>query len=205
MTDIDFSCDCGKFKATLNDVTAATGSHVVCYCKDCQAFAATLDRINEVLDDNGGTPIFQTSPFRLKIREGGEHLTALRLTGGPLLRWYTSCCHQPIGNTLNSTKLPFIGLIALGQMADDPEAARNALGPSRGGIYTECSWRPFQGKRAFMPGLLVAMMKRVLGTKLAGKSLETPLFNEAGEPIVDARRVSKTERARADQLLAARR
>ncbi|MEL6367496.1 MAG: DUF6151 family protein [Pseudomonadota bacterium] len=205
MTDIDFSCDCGKFKATLNAATPAVGSHIVCYCNDCQAFAATLDRIDHVLDDNGGTPIFQTSPSRLRVRQGIEHLTALRLTGGPLLRWYTSCCHQPIGNTLNSTKLPFIGLIALAKMADDPEAAKKALGPSMGGIYTESSWRPYEGKRAFMPGLLVAMMKRLLGTKFAGKSLETPLFNDVGEPIVDARRVSKTERAQADQLLAARR
>jgi len=49
------SCDCGSFRGEIIDCTA--GVSAVCYCKDCQMFAAYLGKTDDVLDPSGGTEV----------------------------------------------------------------------------------------------------------------------------------------------------
>jgi sRNA-binding protein len=102
---------------------------VVCYCDDCQAFAHALGCADRVLDANGATEIFQISPARVEFSAGRERLACLRLRRAAL-RWYTSCCRTPVGNTLASRQVPFVGLV-LGRADAEPErrARDAALGP----------------------------------------------------------------------------
>src|SRR5690349_22143392 len=95
-------CECGKIKGVLNDPRSA--NHVVCYCNDCQAFAHVLGKAEQVLDQHGGSEIFQVLPKNLTFTQGIESLASLRLTDKGLIRWYASCCRTPIGNTLATPK-----------------------------------------------------------------------------------------------------
>jgi hypothetical protein len=110
-------------------VTPQIGNRCVCYCDDCQAFPKALGR-PDVLDANGGTDIFQLSPARIEFTHGVDLVACLRLTEKGLVRWYASCCNTPIGNTLTTGSIPFVGLIC----SFVPEAVTGTLGPIRARI-----------------------------------------------------------------------
>src|SRR5262245_44421193 len=109
--DLPVRCSCGIVRGALRGVSGRNGNRVVCYCDDCQSFAHFLDRAQDVLDEHGGTEIFQTSAGRLAITAGADRLACVRLQPSGLLRWYTACCRTPIGNTLATRQLPFVGLV----------------------------------------------------------------------------------------------
>lgn len=109
MADLPLRCACGKLKGTVA-LSADSGVHVVCYCKDCQAFARFLGR-TDITDQWGGTDIFQMAPSRVRITEGADAIRCVRLSEKGMHRWYCGECKTPIGNTLGP-KLPFVGLIS---------------------------------------------------------------------------------------------
>jgi Family of unknown function (DUF6151) len=96
-------------RGVANVISPSTGFHFICYCKDCQAFANFLER-PDVLGPAGGTDIFQMPPGRVKIIVGTDALRCLHLTD-KVLRWYTNCCHTPIGNTATWPGFPVIGMV----------------------------------------------------------------------------------------------
>src|SRR3974390_617321 len=102
-------CRCGVVRGVLGDSRDAI--RVVCYCKDCQAFAHFLGSWEQVLDERGGSDIVQVLPKSLTFTQGVQSLACMRLTPKGLLRWYASCCRTPIGNTLATPKLSFVGLL----------------------------------------------------------------------------------------------
>lgn len=106
----DLSCRCGHMGWSVE--TGAGGTHVICYCADCQTFARHLGQSETALDADGGTEIFQTLPDAVRITRGADSLALLRLGPKGLMRWYAGCCNTPIANTLaNPRTLPFIGMI----------------------------------------------------------------------------------------------
>ena len=111
LTPRPIQCTCGSFKGTLT-----LSQHInrcECYCKDCQTFAHFLKRdadVRDVLNPQGGTDIVQTLPKYVRFTQGVEHLACMRLTDKGMLRWYTTYCNTPIGNTMASFKLPFVGV-----------------------------------------------------------------------------------------------
>lgn len=108
-TQLPLRCKCGKVRGVARKVSPKTGSRVVCYCDDCQAFAHFLDR-GDVLDAHGGTDIFQLPPSEVEITQGAELVRCLRLSDKGLFRFYTECCHTPMGNMVGPW-LPFVGMI----------------------------------------------------------------------------------------------
>jgi hypothetical protein len=62
-------CRCGTVKAVVNDPRSA--NRVICHCKDCQAFAHFLGRVNDVLDERGGSNVIRTC-----LEQGAESLDA---------------------------------------------------------------------------------------------------------------------------------
>ena len=98
-------------RGIASDVSPATGSHIVCYCDDCQAYARFLGR-DDTVDERGGTEIFQTTPSRVTITEKASELRCVRLSDKGMLRFYTGCCRTPIGNLLPSPRVPFVGIVA---------------------------------------------------------------------------------------------
>lgn len=207
MTELPVSCDCGAVEGVLTDVSPKAGTHLVCYCSDCQAFAEYLGHSDAVLDANGGTDIYQTLPSRLDIRKGAGQLACVRVTNKGVLRWYASCCRAPIGNTASDRGLPFVGLVtACLRDAPDGTRAGEAMGPSRGTVfakdaYGDVSDQPSIGK---LP-VVLSVARRVLGAKLSRDRHKTPFFTDGNQPVAKPQTLSADERKAIDERLAERR
>jgi len=118
-------CRCGTVSGWVKEPRSA--NRVVCYCKDCQAFAYFLGQENQILDERGGSDVIQILPKNLSFTQGIEALKCMRLTEKGLLRWYASCCNTPIGNTLANYKISFIGLVHSCLENSDRDAAARFL------------------------------------------------------------------------------
>lgn len=188
---IRLRCRCGAVAGEAD--TSSGGLRVVCYCDDCQAYAHALGR-PDVLDAQGGTDIWQTAPARVTITKGAEHLRCLRLARGGLLRWHTGCCSTPVGNGLESPRMPFIGLV--GAFLDLDAAARDAaLGPpwrSQGRFATGPVPGPVHPKVPF--GLMARIALLLARWKLTGLARPTPFFDAAGLPVVRPHVLAAAER-----------
>jgi hypothetical protein len=137
------SCHCGKLRGRLTRVAPETGSLVICYCRDCRAYARHLGA-HAALDGHGGTEIYQTTPDNIEIEQGAEHLAALRLSEKGLIRWYASCCRTPVANTLARPGFAFAGMPVV--VFPEPEA-RDRMGPLISAVFTKTS-RPARSEAA---------------------------------------------------------
>jgi len=197
--DLALRCTCDSLRGVARGVAAHSGNHVVCYCRDCQAFAHFLGRAPDILDAQGGTEIFQMSPARIEIGAGADRLACMRLSPRGLLRWYASCCNTPIGNTLATHKFPFVGVIHLCLQA--PEAG-GALDPVLGPVRAR-AFRQFAGGEAAaippdrtpMPLLVARFVALMVRWKLRGDGARSVFFRgPGGSPTAEPRVLSLAER-----------
>ena len=73
MGELALRCHCGAVAGRASGVglaTATGGVHIVCMCDDCQAYAHYLQTAGRVLDDYGGTGIYQLTPAQLSLVRG---------------------------------------------------------------------------------------------------------------------------------------
>ena len=179
--NLSIQCECGSFRGIAHDVTPDAGNHVICYCDDCQAFQHFLGRTEDVLDAHGGTRIFQMSPGKFEITAGREHLACMRLTPEGIVRWFTSCCKSPLGNTLATPTLLFVGVIVACFEAENDEARLDAaLGPVLCGVHGRFALgKPSNvDVHATAPvGLILRFMTRMLRWKLRGDGKRSPFFD----------------------------
>ncbi|WP_026103051.1 DUF6151 family protein [Pseudanabaena sp. PCC 6802] len=175
-------CHCGKLKGTLNQSQAV--NRCVCYCADCQAFARFLKREPEILDEVGGTNIIQTIPANITFTEGIENLACMRLTANGMLRWYAACCNTPIGNTLSTPNLSFIGVIHT-CLISDPTSLDSVLGPVRMYVNTESAIGENKPKPAGVLSGTLRAIGMMLKARFDGRYKQTPFFvMESRTPIV---------------------
>jgi hypothetical protein len=199
-TTLRIRCTCGALQGEARGIAAAAGNHVVCYCDDCQAFAHFLGRACEVLDDNGGTEIFQMSPAQVRFTAGGDRLACMRLTGKGMRRWFAACCRTPIGNTMASAGMAFVGMIpfCFERPPEDP-ALQRALGP----VLARAFRQHAKGDVSRIPAdpipfaldvLRVASL--LLWWKLRGDDRRSPFFDaRTRRPAVEARVLDGAELA----------
>lgn len=191
MSEVAWSCKCGSLKGVLQDVSRSSGTRVVCYCKDCQAFARHLGA-HAVLDEQGGTDIYQTLPRHFEITSGVENLGCLRLSPKGLLRWYAKCCNTPLCNTLANNKFYMVGMLS-----DTTVSGKEALGP----IKAQTNVAGAIGGGVKSKGQLKAIgdiLSRQLGAMI-WKRTQHPFFDDAGTPIVEPTTLSLEERRRASE------
>jgi len=179
-------------------VSASRGNRLVCYCDDCQSFAHFLGHADQILDPHGGTDIFQTSPARLQLTTGADQLACMRLKPGGMFRWYTDCCKTPIGNTLGSPGIPFVGLIhSCTDQAASGRARDELLGPVRSGVNARFA----KGDRTQLdahdrapPSMLFRFAWILLRARLRGDQRRSPFFDaETGKPIAVPRVLTEDE------------
>jgi len=181
MTTVNLECKCGEVKGTATDITPSSGTRVVCCCSDCQAFAVHLERDGDTLDKSGGTEIFQVSQSQVTIQQGHDKLQSLRLTDTGLLRWYTSCCNTPVGNTINA-RLPFVGIIHTFMKV--PKRG-SVLGPVRAVVQTQyAKGTPDYPKhsRKFPIGITLRIVRKMVVWKSQGKHTPSVFFSDDGVP-----------------------
>jgi len=202
LATLPLQCACGATRWVARDVSATRGNHVVCYCDDCQAFAHHLGRAERILDDHGGSEIFQVSPPSVVFEAGVDRIACIRLKPGGLLRWYASCCRTPIGNTLASRQVPFVGLVLLrSDSAPELRAREAALGPVRGAFNARFAVGDRSQLAAYdrVPVSLFARLLRIMvAARLRGDHARSPFFTAAGAPVATPHVLT------ADELAAAR-
>ncbi len=179
---VEFQCRCGQVRGSVTSVTPWTVNRVICYCDDCQAFAHHLGRAY-LLNAQGGSDIVQFPPASLTIQQGQNEVAGLRLTPKGLIRWHTTCCNSPIGNTVGPA-IPFVGVLAAafdagGQRRDE------MFGKAAGAIngqYAIGGAPP--GSKGMNVGLLMGTIAKILSWRLFGRSWPNPFFDRAtGKPL----------------------
>ena len=187
-------CQCGTLKGTLSHPERV--NRVVCYCRDCQAFAHFLGRAAETLDPQGGTDVIQTLPARLTFTTGQEVLACVRLSEKGLVRWYAKCCNTPIGNTLMDFRISFIGLVH--NCLQTPDKSLDAsFGPVRMWSFTKgAKGGEVKSKPLAMTAGLLRMIAMLTRARITGAYKRTPLFSpDTGAPIAAPKILSTSERA----------
>jgi hypothetical protein len=186
-------CRCGALKGLVANPRNA--NRCVCYCRDCQAFAHFLGRPDEVLDERGGTEVIQIPPKNLTFVQGIEALACMRLTEKGLLRWYARCCNTPIGNTLETPKISFIGLVH-NCLENGAQPLDDSFGPVRAWANTKGAKGDPKPKVVGMGPAAWWFISRILKARLNGDYKHTPLFRaDTGLPVVTPRVLSSDEHA----------
>lgn len=176
-------CTCGALKGAVTHPELVNRG--VCYCKSCQAFAHYLKRETDILDDRGGTDIIQTTPKYVSIDQGIENLACMRLTKNGLLRWYTSCCSTPIGNTPPNMKISFVGLVHNCLTAETP-SLDDAFGPIRMRVHTQYAKGEGDLKSVGFAVNVCRFAGKLLRARIDGSYKNNPFFvTETGAPVVN--------------------
>ena len=195
--DLPLRCRCGHVRGVARDVSPSLGFRLVCYCKDCQAFARILAR-PDVLDAAGGTDILQMPPGRLELTAGMDALRSLRFSK-KVLRWYVDCCRTPIANSAASPWFPLIGLIhSFIDVAACRRSCDEILGPPLCRIHERSASGPLPADAppAASFGILAQRASKALGWWLRGLGRPNPVFDSGTRaPLSTPRLVTSEERA----------
>ena len=190
-TEAKLSCRCGEVEGVVTDASPHNVNRVVCYCDDCQAFLHQLGRADR-LNAQGGTDIVQVAPASLTFTRGQDRIAGLRLTPKGLLRWHTTCCNTPVGNTLTPA-IPFVGIVA---QTFGPERAQSAFGAPVGAILGKYAIGTAPaGSTGINFGLLLRAIAKVFGWRLRGRAWPHPFFEgKTREPIYPLTVLSNEQR-----------
>jgi Family of unknown function (DUF6151) len=190
--DHPLQCTCGTLKGTVSHPERV--NRVVCYCRDCQAFAHFLGRAADILDAKGGTDIVQTIPANVTFTAGRDVLACMRLTEKGTLRWYAKCCNTPIGNTVADIRVPFLGLIHT-CLDNANQSLDESFGPVRMWSFTKGAKEPVKSHPVALVSGILRFITMVLRARMNGSYRRTPLFSvDTGAPIVAPKILSPSER-----------
>jgi hypothetical protein len=181
MPEIKLKCSCGKVKGQTQNINESSGTRLMCCCDDCQSFAQYLKQESSVLDQYGGTDIFQMPISNVKITEGTEQISSIRLSDKGLYRWYTKCCNTPIGNTMGPGA-PFIGVIH--NFMDNTSTRDEELGKSRGHIQTKFARQEVPTDLKGPPlKIILRSLSKLFVWKIKGLNKPSVFFDDNGKPI----------------------
>lgn len=175
--DVPLRCECGKIRGMAKDVERSAGTRCVCYCGDCQAFARFLGR-QGIVDQWGGTDIWQMSPGHLALEAEEGALACVRLSAEGMHRWYCSACKTPVANTMTAI-IPFVGVVhSFMDFASTGVSRDEVLGPGHP-VQTATAYgegAPVQ-KGSAVFSVLLRTMAMVVGRKIAGRGRVSPFFD----------------------------
>jgi len=190
-------CDCGKVKGAATNITPSATNRAVCYCGFCQSYAGFLERKDQVLDELGGTEVFQLSPREISFSEGQGQIDCIKLTEKGALRWFAKCCSTPLVTTGQNLDLPFIAINHFCvETFQEPENRDRALGPIRArvnGQGIEYAQLPKTGRWSIAK-MMVHMVVLMLKWKVGGDAKKSPIRTTEGLPIVNPTRVKVARR-----------
>jgi len=184
---VNLRCACGTVKGKLK-IVPGSYFHVHCLCCDCQSFASYLKKEENILDEHGGTELFQTYPEYMEITEGSENIGCIQLREKGLYRWHTTCCNMPLANTMASPKIPFVGISAKLMQFGNEKEKTEVLGPvtmKAFGKYSKGDMPKDAHPKfpiSYMPKIIGFMLKGMLGKK----NIPSPFFRN-GEPVTKAK------------------
>lgn len=181
------SCECGKVQGEI--LIPSKGVRAICYCKDCQEFAAYLGRAEKILDSNGGTEVVGLRQSNIRIRDDEGYIQCVQLKPKGLFRWYAACCNTPIGNTFSNYKVSHIGLIH-NFITHLPRTHEEAFGAVKLQVNTSSATAPVIEQKAKI-GVIVSYVFSLLRERLCRRYKLSPLFTCSGKPISSIKKLDE--------------
>lgn len=137
----------------------------------------------------------QILPRNITLTQGTEVLACIRLTPQGLLRWYAGCCNTPIGNTLATPRISFIGLVH--NCLENPDRPLDeAFGPVRAWLHTKSAQGEPKPRLAGLGTSIAWFMTNTLKARFNGGYKITPFFHsDTGAPVASPRVLSIDEHA----------
>lgn len=173
---LQFACSCGELAGRLVDVNASDGTHIVCLCDDCRANLVALGQTDPGAE---GVELFQTTPDKIKIDQGGDNLALVRQM---LLN--TAVQHdKPQGHGLHWR---------LRRNHQNHEAELGQV-IARGFVKSPSGKVTHKGLRP----MLTSMMGRMGKSWITRTWRDTPFLDNIGTPVKKARVLTREERAAA--------
>lgn len=191
---IPIKCRCGTFRGAL--LQPEQSRRLICYCRDCQAYAHALGAAEAVLDAAGGTTIVAALQERVSITQGHEQLTCMSLTERGIYRWYAACCRTPMANTIRRPQISYVGLVH--SCLAPEEASVGEHWKNFFTVNTAHAKGPVQspGSGALLGTIAIARM--VIGARIRGSWRRSPFFTDGtSQPISSPLVLSSQELARA--------
>jgi len=183
-------CRCGAFEAKVLD--PESGTRAICYCKDCQAFAHFLDLPAGMLDSAGGTDIVAVRPRNVEFLHGVEKLTCMSLSATGPLRWYTTCCRTPVGNTPRDYRQSHVGLIH-SCLESGGASMNDAFGPVRMHVNVKSAkGKPGESSRLGFFAAVLRYLGALAWSRLSGRYRVNPFFDSTGRPRVEPQVLGRT-------------
>jgi len=180
MPQINLKCACGAVQGKTADIDKNVGNRIVCCCDDCQSFAEYLKQEDAVLDQYGGTDIFQMPISHMKISQGHDQIACVKLSEKGMFRWYAKCCNTPIGNSLGS-QMPFIGVVH--NFMDNALTRDEDLGSVRGYLQTKYAKKDVVEQNHSPFKATLRTIFKVLIWKLKGLNTPSVFFDNNGDPV----------------------
>lgn len=177
-------CRCGRLQGSV--APARSTQRVVCYCRDCRAFAHHLGG-DDVLDAQGGTEIVASLPSHVRFDAGTDALQCLSLSPRGLLRWVAICCRTPVANTPRNPKIAYAGLVHTCLEQPGAPPLQTSFGPLRMAVNTASA----SGAAPKTPTLaatasMCRMAAMLAGARLGGGWHDNPFFDTATSTPVRA-------------------
>ncbi len=176
---VNLRCKCGTVKGNLN-VVPGDFFHVHCLCCDCQSFAKHLNNSANILDEHGGSELFQTYPAYMEITEGHENIRCMQLKPKGLYRWHTACCNMPLANTMGKSNVPFVGISVKLMQFESEQEKRETLGPVTMKAFGK--YAIGEAPKDVHPTFPLSYMPKILAFMIKGKFLKKytphPFFND---------------------------
>src|SRR5262249_21772838 len=136
-----------------------------------------------------------------RITRGVDRLRAMRLSPKGLTRWFADCCRTPVGNTLATPRVPFLGLICnLMDHTRDGRTRDSVFGPPLARIHAryaiDAAGLP-KGAHRKVPLWFVLRAARFLGlAAIRDRNDPSVFFDGAGRMIVQPTVLTAAERER---------
>jgi len=173
MNTTTWTCKCGQVALA---VAPKGGTRVVCYCNSCRDFATRLGA-GDILDAWGGSDLYQVGPEAAQFLRGADKVAWTRMTDKGPARWFTTCCHSPLANTLPTRAIPFLTL----QTAY--LSNKDILPPIDIRVFRKFATGRVPDTNYGQGRLLREFAVRSLKSRLSGGWRRNPLFDDAGLPI----------------------
>lgn len=173
MYDTKWICRCGQVELL---VETAGGSRAVCYCNSCRGFATRLGAA-EILDEWGGSDLYQVAPEAAKFVRGADKVAWTKMSEKGPARWFTTCCKSPFANTLSTRAVPFLTL----QTASISDS--QMLPPIEMRVFRKFALGHAPKSKNGQARLIREFAVRALKSRLSGKWRRNPLFDDTGQPI----------------------
>ncbi|GGD73976.1 hypothetical protein GCM10011357_31280 [Lacimicrobium alkaliphilum] len=115
----------------------------------------------------------------------------MRLGSKGLLRWHTSCCNTPVGNTLSNPRLGFIGLI---HSSLDRSALEKDFGNNIARVNVDsATGTPKPGQKGLF-GTVLRFIAMIISARVGNRYKQSPLFTREGEPVAPVTTLSREQR-----------